>query len=128
MRSVRGFTLIELMVVIVILGGLIGLVGLNVIGSRRSADDRIAETQLSHFADAVQSFRLEARRLPAALADLTVRTERRPEPYLVSIPTDPWGNAYEYRPEGSTSFTLRSAGEDGALDTPDDIVWPRVER
>jgi general secretion pathway protein G len=127
MRRVRGFTLIELMVVIVILGGLIGLVGMNIWGAHRTSSDRIAQAQLSSFDSAIQAYRLQHRRLPAALEDLTARTEARPEPYLTSVPRDPWGNAYEYRPEGGSAFTLRSAGEDGTSGTVDDVVWPLVE-
>jgi general secretion pathway protein G len=127
MRRAHGFTLIELMVMIVILGGLIGLVGMNIWKAARTSSDRIAQTQMSNFASAIQSYRLEHRRLPAALEDLTARTGAHPEPYLTSVPRDPWGNAYEYRPEGGSAFTLRSAGEDGASGTVDDVVWPLDE-
>ena len=71
MRSERGFTLVELMVVIVILGGLVALVGVNVFGAAEEAAVRTAETQLHHFTEAITLYRLQHRRLPRDLAELT---------------------------------------------------------
>jgi general secretion pathway protein G len=126
MRRTRGFTLLELMVVIVILGGLVGLVGLNVIRGQEDSERGTARAQLALFAQAVQAYRATNRRLPTALADLTQRTDRS-EPLLASLPKDPWGRPYEYRTEGGNAFSLRSLGFDGTAGTNDDLRWPNAE-
>ena len=66
----RGFTLIELMVTIVILGGLVGIVGLNVLGAQRRADDDTARLQMASFGGAVKMWTIRHRRLPDRLEQL----------------------------------------------------------
>ena len=123
MRRMRGFTLLELLVVIVILGGLIGLVGINVMVGQENAENETARAQLALFGQAVQAYRATNRRLPTALADLTQKTDRS-DPLLASLPKDPWGRAYEYRTEGGNAFLLTSLGFDGIAGTDDDLRWP----
>lgn len=124
MRRTRGFTLLELMVVIVILGMLVGLVGFNLVKGQETAEHGIARAQLAHVAGAIQAYRAVNRRLPTALTELTQRTERSPEPFLTSLPKDPWGRSYELRLEGGNAFTVRCLGADGMPDTDDDVRWP----
>ena len=66
----HGFTLIELMVVIVILGLLVGIVGPNVMRYLVKGRRSTAKTQMAQFEQAIDSFRLDKRRLPDSLADL----------------------------------------------------------
>jgi hypothetical protein len=73
---------------------------------------------------AVDMFVLVERRLPTSLVELTRPSARSGEPMMRSVPTDPWGTDFQYRPSNPEryEYELRSAGEDRAFDTPDDVV------
>jgi general secretion pathway protein G len=118
-----GFTLIEILVVLVILGLLAGLVGPRLFGKVDTSKVRTAETQVRMLKTALQTFRLDVGRYPSAdegLAALQQRPDTAPTwagPYLdENLPVDPWGNAYQYRDEAADGqeFTLYSFGADGA--------------
>ena len=121
----RGFTLVELMVVIVILGGLIALVGPKVFTALGKASRSQAETQMSSFKDAIGMYYAENRKLPNTLQDLT-QENKDGEAWMDSIPKDPWGNDYDYRKlDNKSKFVIRSYGEDGQPETDDDVIWPK---
>ncbi len=82
---------------------------------------RAVRAQLASIAAALDLYRMDAKRLPADLVELTRATERLPAPYLDRVPQDPWGGAFDYRPTGNRTYRLRSPGPDGRLDTPDDV-------
>jgi hypothetical protein len=88
----------------------------------------IAEAQMANFASAIQQYKAVNKKLPESLQDLTRKAEKDSEPFMDSIPKDPWGQPYEYRPNGNRDFTIRSHGEDTEPDTADDLVWPREDR
>jgi general secretion pathway protein G len=122
-----GFTLVELMVVVVILGTLIALVGPNIWNMLFQSNEAAARTQMANFGSAIDNYYLVNKKLPGNLDDLTQTDGRNPHPYIDKIPDDPWGNPYEFRPTDRKKYTIRSNGEDGTPDTEDDITWPEQE-
>ncbi len=121
-----GFTLIEILVVLVILGMLAGLVGPRLFGKVDSSKVKTAETQVKMLKTALQTFRLDIGRYPTTEEGLA-SLGKRPEgsdlpawagPYLdEEMPVDPWGHPYEYRDQAAAGqdFTLYSLGSDGEL-------------
>lgn len=123
-RNQRGFTLIEIMVVMVILGLLVAVVAPNIMGRSDQAKVTIAKTQMSNIANALDLYRLDNSHYPSTQQGLEALVDRpsgSPEPknwnpdgYLKSVPEDPWGNAYEYQSPGAEgAYDLYSLGSDG---------------
>jgi general secretion pathway protein G len=125
MKAVRGFTLIEMLVVLTVLGLLAALVGPQIVGHVSEAKSTTARTQIDLLAVALDSYRLDNGSYPSTeqgLAALRERPSREPVPgnwrgpYLrKAVPLDPWGHPYVYRTTGSglTGFELQSLGRDG---------------
>jgi general secretion pathway protein G len=112
----RGFTLAELMVVVVILGLLATLVVRNVVPALFEAKHKIAKTEIMNIASAVQSYQIKNGRLPESLEPLVTPDDNGVTflENMTSIPNDPWGFPYHYEadPNGMT-FTVGSLGRDG---------------
>ncbi|MGF6190046.1 type II secretion system major pseudopilin GspG [Serratia sp. 2723] len=128
----RGFTLLEIMVVIVILGLLASFIVPNLMGNKDKADRQKAVSDIVALENALDMYRLDNGRYPnnqqglAALVDkpTTPPTPRNypEEGYLRRLPQDPWGNDYQLRNPGKMSkIEIVSAGQDGEFDTEDDI-------
>jgi len=118
-----GFTLIEMMVVMVIIGLLMALVGPRFIRQEEKAKVKAARIQIETLGTALDTFRLDVGRYPATqegLAALRQRPfgiDRWDGPYLKKdLPQDPWSRPYYYRSpgEGGRPYDLYSLGADGA--------------
>lgn len=116
-----GFSMIELLVVLVILGLLAGLVGPQFFGKVDSAKVRTAETQVKMFKMALQTYRLDVGNYPEKLEDLRTAPANVSDywdgPYLGErLPKDPWNKEYVYRLDSAAEqgFYLYSLGGDGA--------------
>ncbi len=117
-----GFTLIELMVVLVIIGLLAALVVPNVLNRADDARVTAARTDISQLMQALKLFRLDNLRYPTAeqgLAALVKKPDKGPpaanwKPYLDKLPNDPWGRPYQYiNPGIQTEVDVMSFGADG---------------
>lgn len=115
--NVRGFTLIEILVVMAIIGMLAVMVAPNLFRQQAGAMRDAALSQISSLETALDSYRLDMNRYPDSLAELMENESGSASwngPYLRrEVPMDPWGNEYEYQSNGR-SFTLLSYGADGA--------------
>ena len=122
-----GFTLIELMIVVIIIAALAAMVAPNLISRSDEAKAKIAQGDLSSMDLALKLYRLDTGAYPTTeqgLDALLVGTGTK-EPYLEKKPLDPWGRKYQYRSPGAhrpTSYDLFSVGKDGKEGTDDDIV------
>jgi len=122
-RRKRGFTLIELMVVILIIAILAALVVPKVIGRTSDAKIAKAKADISTLAGSINAFRLDTGRYPTTeegLQSLRLQpsdVNNWKGPYITKdVSADPWGNPYEYEypgQSGAESFSLRSYGSDG---------------
>lgn len=122
-NSLRGFTLVELLVVLVVLGLLISIVGPRAIGYLGGARADTARIQMQTFAAALDLYRLDMRRFPSAEAGLGALVSAPAGatnwrgPYLngSELPLDPWDNAYIYQSPGpgGRPYQLLSYGADG---------------
>lgn len=119
-RKAAGFTLMELLLVLVIIGLLAALVGPTLYQRIKPAKESAARAQIENFATALDSFYIDLGRYPTTQEGLKVlRTkpegaERWSGPYLKKeIPADPWGGQYVYRAPGRNGgYEIVSYGAD----------------
>ena len=118
-----GFTLLEMLVVLLIIGLLAGLIGPQLMGRVDISRQTAAETQSRMLKSALDTMRLDIGRYPTKEEGLEMLTKAPADeriarkwrgPYLSEeLPADPWGTPYEYQPINSNTVALYSLGADG---------------
>lgn len=134
----RGFTLIEILVVVVIIGILVALVAPNVVGYIDQTRRVAVETDLRTIAGALEKYRIDNNVYPSTDQGLRALVEKPagypepkrwgPEPYLRRLPLDQWDNEFLYINTGR-GFELKSMGadgEEGGEDAGEDIAYADI--
>ncbi len=136
----RGFTLIEILIVVIIIGLLASLVGPKLFGKVGTAKLKAAKAQIELFGTALDAFRLDVGRYPTSEEGLKALREKPSGadtwqgPYLPKeIPVDPWGRPYIYRSPGEQNeYEIVSLGLDGAEggegENQDVVSWKDTAR
>jgi general secretion pathway protein G len=107
--SQHGFTLVEMLVVITIIGLIMGLIGPRVLNYLSESRVKAAKIQLQSFASALDLFYLDAGRFPSTAEGLGALVQKGG-----SVPNDPWSHAYVYRAPGEHGpYDIVSYGSDG---------------
>ena len=133
-----GFTLVEMLVVITIIGLIMALVAPRVLGYLSESKAKAAKIQIESFGSALDLFYLDSGRYPTGSEGLVVLVQRPGNapawngPYLKGgvVPADPWGNAYVYRAPGQHGayeiLSYGADGQEGGTGTASDITsWTR---
>ncbi|WCE29803.1 type II secretion system major pseudopilin GspG [Vibrio sp. SCSIO 43137] len=134
-RKQAGFTLLEVMVVVVILGILASFVVPNLLGNKEKADQQKAISDISALEQALDMYKLDNSVYPTTdqgLDALVAKPSGSPEPrnyrsggYIKRLPNDPWGREYQYLSPGDNGtidiFTFGADGEEGGEEASTDI-------
>lgn len=131
----RGFTLLELLVVMVIIGLLAGYVGPKLFAQIGRSETQVARAQITALGKALDQYRIDTGRYPSTQQGLAALNTAPPGegrwagPYLAkSVPADPWGRPYLYQAPGRHGdYDLQSLGHDGQAggsgDDADVVSW-----
>ncbi|MGC9120614.1 MAG: type II secretion system major pseudopilin GspG, partial [Sulfurihydrogenibium sp.] len=126
-RKEKGFTLIEILIVVVIIGLIASLIAPNIMGKFERSKEEIAKAQVEMLSSAVQSFIIDVGRCPTSLEELIKSNDKKWRgPYLSKqeIPLDPWGRPYQFKCPGDHGpFDLYSLGPNGKLDDKAITNW-----
>jgi general secretion pathway protein G len=131
-RRRRGFTLMEVLLVLAILVILGSLVTVSFFRIKQGADKDAARSQISLLEDAVNAYTLNIGTCPTTAQGLQALINQPSDlknpakwagPYLErQLPQDPWGNEYQYEQRSADQFRIWSIGPDGASGSEDDIA------
>lgn len=126
-RAQAGFTLMEILLVVVIIGVLAAIVAPRLAGRSKQAKEGAAKAGIHSLGLAIEVFELDTGSFPRSLQALISNPGKKgwKGPYLKKrqMPEDPWGNAYHYSYPGTrgVDYDLSSSGADGTSGTADDI-------
>ena len=132
MRKQSGFSLLEVMVVLVIIGMIMAIVAPNIMGQQEEAAVDKAHLDIQQLEDAMAMYKLRNKAYPTTeqgLEALVTETDVEPLPrrfpeggFIDKLPEDPWGNPYQLVSPGQIGkIDLFSMGPDGEVETEDDI-------
>lgn len=131
MKVQKGFTLIEIMVVLAILAGLVAMVAPNIIGEAGAARVKTAKAEMANISQALDMYKLDNFTYPSTsqgIEALVSKPSGSPEPknyksggYMKKLPVDPWGNPYMYF-SSKGDYEIVSYGADGEEGGEDDAA------
>lgn len=137
-RRARGFTLIEILVVVVIIGILGAIIVPNLLGRPDQARVTAAQSDLRNLANALDLYRLDNFQYPSTDQGLDALVEKpsgfpepknyNPDGYIKNLPTDPWGSPYVYErtPNGFNLYSLGADGTEGGEGLNADIRFEEL--
>lgn len=123
----RGFTLLELLLVLSILVVIGGIVVVNISGAQADANINATTAQLNSLKGNITYYKMKMNSLPESLDQLkdgpsdSAKKSKWVAPIIEEIPVDAWGNDFDFAAKGN-EFEIRSAGLDGQMNTEDDIT------
>lgn len=124
------FTLLEVILVLLIIGLLVGMVAPALFGTREKANIDAARNQIGLIYDACDIFRLHMNEYPSSMDQLVVNPgvgSKWAGPYLDKLPKDPWNHEFVYEFQPGAKPIILSMGPDGQPNTGDDIQRDEIE-
>ena len=116
-----GFTLVELLLVVTILGVLAGIAVMNLGGTGEEARIKATQSDIATIQQAVTTYEIRTGKYPSSIEDLTKDIDGQKGLLDTSALTDKWGTKFGFKNEGGGYFEIRSAGPDAQKNTADDL-------